>query len=386
MSWPRRHALRDRLALLGLVSCAAVLGSACSAAVQRDEHVGAQAWPIVYGMDDRIESFEGDDPALIAIAQRNTVAIMTDDVLSIGASHVGINAPNLGESHGLCADQRFADQPSGAICSGLLLDAHTLLTASHCVRGLTCERMRFLRGYYYHSEGALEPLTPSDIYRCKSVLTQQLSATASAERVDYALVELDRAVTGRLEAIEFRPRAEALSAGEPVTLVGFPGGVPLKLDRGGVVTDPRQATLDYFITNSDSFHGSSGSPVFDAADRLIGIQGRGDDDYMPSADGCNVVAQVSDDPALAHEQATYAFRAHEGLCDAQPDAALCCTQPKGCKDQPDATARGCSASSSGSAPGPIWSVWLLAPWAVIRGLRRRPARTSHSCQVDRKAQ
>jgi V8-like Glu-specific endopeptidase len=286
----------------------------------------------------------------------------------------------------LCADQRFAEQPSGAICSGILLDAQTVLTASHCVRGLSCERMRFLRGYYYRSEGVLAPLDPSDIYRCKSVLTQQLSATASTERVDYALVELDRAVESRLEAIEVRPRAEALNADEPVSLVGFPGGVPLKLDRGGVVTDPRQATLDYFITNSDSFHGSSGSPVFDAADRLIGIQGRGDDDYVASADGCNVVAQVGDDPVLAHEQATYAFRALEGLCDAQPDAALCCKAPKACKTQSDAPARGCSVSGIGGVSSHVVSPWLLWPWLAAPSLRRKAARKLHSCHVDRKAQ
>jgi hypothetical protein len=160
--------------------------------------------------------------------------------------------------------------------------------------------------------------------------------------------------------LEFRPAGEPLVPGEPVTVLGYSEGLPLKVHEGGVVTDPRAAELDYFVTNSDAFQGNSGAPVLDAQLRLVGVQTGGAADYE-SGSGCTLPVRLSDTSEAAVEQSTYVGRALAGLCDAEPEHALCCEVD--CAAHPGPT---CS-SGPGSTRGSAWpGAFLLCLTARLR--------------------
>ena len=67
-----------------------------------------------------------------------------------------------------------------------------------------------------------------------------------------------------------------MSQDQSLIVAGYPSGLPLKIDDGGRVRDPRSGTTDFFIANLDTFGGNSGSGVYDAATKqLVGILVRG---------------------------------------------------------------------------------------------------------------
>jgi hypothetical protein len=299
------------------------LGVACAACAgpERGE-VAVHASPIIHGEDDRIEAFAVVDDALRELALTRAVAITARDAVVEHGGAIELAAPSLGQVAELCPGERFAEQPAGALCSGLLFDRDLVLTAGHCPFMIACDSMQLVIGYHYVSEGVLAPLDGDDVYTCGEVLASERSPSAD-ERLDYAWIRLDRDVDNWVDPpIAVRDDSRPLERNEPLATFGFPNGTPLKVDDGAAVADPRPATLDFFTATTDSFYGSSGSPIFDAAGALVGTQNRGAADFVATDAGCNTVSRA---PAMAvsEEQATYGFRALAGLCEQEPRRRPC---------------------------------------------------------------
>ncbi|MCP4156146.1 MAG: trypsin-like peptidase domain-containing protein [bacterium] len=88
---------------------------------------------------------------------------------------------------------------------------------------------------------------------------------------DFALVKLDRRVKGR-EIVCVSDRSVFYE--QPVYVLGFPCGLPVKYAPGPVVESVGKA---YFMACMDVYSGNSGSPVFDAeSHELVGIVSRAD--------------------------------------------------------------------------------------------------------------
>jgi hypothetical protein len=107
-----------------------------------------------------------------------------------------------------------------------------------------------------------------------------------------------------------------------LTSAGAGGGVPLKVDSGGAVQDPRERLLDFFVADTDTSRGSSGGGAFDDELALAGVMSRGDADLERTSDGCMVTVHQPD-PAGAHEEFTYASHVIEGLCARSQASSLC---------------------------------------------------------------
>ena len=127
------------------------------------------------------------------------------------------------------------------------------------------------------------------------------------------MVELDRRADEARTPVPIGP-AE-LAAGEPLAVLGFPSGLPLKIDTGSRVIEPALGGLDFFSLDSDTFSSSSGSGVFDTEGTLVGVFLRGGQDFDTAADGCQTVRIIEDTSQVAlHEEAMYATRMLEPLC------------------------------------------------------------------------
>jgi len=299
----------------------ALAASACAAAP--DEPVKAPTTTVaavVYGEDGRLDWYAIEDAALKTQAHDSFAAMIPWDYLSLdeAGTPTVYGDPTLGETYGLCADQRFRDQPTAAVCSGTLIAEDLVLTAGHCMTDLSdCAGSAWVFDYLYDAEGVRAPMTADSVYRCVDVIVRP--GVDLEDDLDMAILQLDRPVTGRVPAQVARP--PTLQRGTPVILAGFPNGIPLKVDAGGLVRSPRMAQSDYFIASVDAFSGNSGSGVLAADHALIGVLVSGADDYA-SAGSCVVVSTL--DPDEAEESVMYAYHAAEAVCArGYPSVELC---------------------------------------------------------------
>jgi V8-like Glu-specific endopeptidase len=177
----------------------------------------------------------------------------------------------------ICPDERFADQTSiPYACSGFLVGPDLLVTAGHCavnfgeVRNMSegyCEAYTWYFDYFVSNmeDGEIQSVDADNIYKCKEIIY-----AISDERLpdkDFALIRLDRKVTGRnpLKISNRKVRNR-----DPLSLIGFPMGMPMKLtDQGRVKSTPKGETR--VITSLDAFSGNSGSPVFNSRREVIGV-------------------------------------------------------------------------------------------------------------------
>jgi hypothetical protein len=301
-----------------------------------------QQQTIVYGMDDRREPYEVDDPRLRELARSSLVALVAKSRFVVEKDGQSVLLANdLRSDQALCADQRFAEQPALADCSGVLIDDDLVLTAGHCfVEGDDCARYVYAFDFAYEAHRA--PLTPL-LVRCRALVLRAVTT-----QLDYAIVQLERPVADRAPVAL---RSNPLELGEGLVTMGFPSALPAKIDQGARVRaiDPRLGT---FTLDSDTFQGSSGSPIVDAQGALVGVLGRGGVDYVSVADqGCripNVVGAAADGGYF--EQATPLAPVRDALCaSGWPSARLCQTGPD-CSDTRCSTAESAATCATDCEP------------------------------------
>jgi len=82
---------------------------------------------IVYGDDNRIETFEANKLHQ-RLASATAGMINNNKVIKIG-DQMMLPPYSLKHDMNLCAEERFADQPSAVVCSGFLVGKDLLVTA-----------------------------------------------------------------------------------------------------------------------------------------------------------------------------------------------------------------------------------------------------------------
>jgi len=255
----------------------------------------------VYGNDDRRDWYEldytsaGDAMAGRLLANSIMVHITRAD-LGAPDSH-GIyrilddyaDSLRLGPVRNMCDGQKFLRQPRLGYCSATLVSPTGVITAGHCVPDQkTCDSAAYVFNYYVtghdaHGDPTFPLITSDDVYFCKSVST--MYATGGT---DIAHITLDRPVLGRVPAT-YRKTLVPTTPGQKLMMIGFPDGMPAKVEAGGTVTDAgRSNGFEFFVASTDSFGGNSGSGIFDADGMMIGVLVRGIKGYVQSG-GCTVV-------------------------------------------------------------------------------------------------
>lgn len=244
---------------------------------------------VIYGKDNRHDLYSYTNPKIVSLA-KSTVALVKASDLQKTSSLSTLLAESYQESMGLCSSERFKDQPAGAFCSGFLVAPNKIMTAGHCIESnLDCSETKFVFDYAMKdAKNARLSFSNAQIYSCKKILGRKLTANG----LDYAVIELDRAVVGR--APLKLSKNTALKVASKVFVIGHPSGLPTKITDSAKVRTINK-TDGFFVTNLDTYGGNSGSAVFNALTHEVeGILVRGEEDFA-SMGMCRISNQVGED-------------------------------------------------------------------------------------------
>ncbi len=260
-------------------SCGLLWGAVALAACSTESAAPADTPPLgkadVFGPDDRRELLDpANAPATKRWAASAATLVQTRFLAPDGPDHYRAEVPSLQQEYGVCDDEPFAQQPSLGDCSAALVAPDIMLTAGHCVWNPgDCRDSVFVFDFAYDTpERDVTRIARADVFRCEEVL----AIGRSSVTFDYALVRLARPV---LDRPPLPVRSERVRRGDRVTLIGFPLGLPLKIDAGGVVIDPDEGRHT-FATTFDAYGGNSGSAVLDSSTgEVVGVHVGGGPDF-----------------------------------------------------------------------------------------------------------
>ncbi|HNW43313.1 MAG TPA: serine protease [Elusimicrobiales bacterium] len=251
----------------------------------------------IYGADNRLDYYEA--AAGLQTLSDSVVSLWrSGDVTANAATKMSdLTTSTLGDDNYLCPNERFADQATGAFCSGTLVGEDLIMTAGHCVKTeAACADTKFIFGFKVGAKDETGPkaVASGEVYGCASIVKRYKAGEAGSPfpagqtlGADYALVKLDRKVTGHKPlAIN---RSGSIKKDTGIFVIGHPSGMPLKVAGDATVRDAGKK--GYFVANLDTFGGNSGSAVFNAAtNKIEGILVRGANDYTATPAGCYTVA------------------------------------------------------------------------------------------------
>lgn len=236
---------------------------------------------VIYGQDDRLDIFESSDNLMKELSLSTAVQILNRNLVETTPGQYTVKAETLAES-GMCKSERFANQPTAGNCSGFLVAGDKLVTAGHCINSdFDCQ------GHYWvfdfankEKEEKTFTFNKDQVYRCSKIIERKKDSMTQA---DYAVVKLERVVTGRTP---LKYRTEGKPADDAVfTVIGHPTGLPTKITAAADMRNNTNPT--FFVTNADTYGGNSGSAVVDSRTGIVeGILVRGDQDYSRTEDGC----------------------------------------------------------------------------------------------------
>lgn len=238
---------------------------------------------VIYGEDNRQDVVNVLDNLMVQKA-RSVAGMFGTSALSVLTSgDYKVVGKTLME-RGFCSSERFAAQMTAPVCTGFLVGPDLLVTAGHCVRKSTdCRNYYWAFDYKISTATSTTAIIPKNsVYKCSSIVTTVQSSTTLD---DYAVIRLNRKVTDRLP-LEIRRSGKILD-GTAVTLIGHPKGLPTKIADGANVRS--NSASKYFVANTDSYGGNSGSPVFDSLTGVVeGILVRGETDTVTTSAGCSI--------------------------------------------------------------------------------------------------
>jgi len=255
---------------------------------------------VIYGIDGRKDLYEVTNPLYLKLAASTTALVKKSDIQQNSSGVVKINAQTFAEVIGVCKKEKFSDQPSGAFCSGSLIGKNLMLTAGHCITSQDdCDSTKFVFGYDVAKKGKYPTAVPEqDVVGCKSIVYR----VENGDGADFGLIQLDRDVTNHEPLTLAMGRTNStIDKDTKLLMIGHPAGIPTKIEDSAKVRDP--SPNGFFVANTDSYGGNSGSAVFNqATGEIEGVLVRGDTDYVQ--DGSCYVSNVCAEDGCRGEDIT----------------------------------------------------------------------------------
>lgn len=245
---------------------------------------------VVYGIDDRMDVYESSD-LLLKDLSKSVAAQVLDSSFTLENDLFNLDKSTLADE-GMCKTERFSEQPASATCSGFLIAQNLLVTAGHCVREVSqCQNHTWVFDYAnYESVLPLFSFNKDQMFKCIEIVSR---VKDNATGLDFAVIKLDRNVIGR-RPFKIR-KSGKVDPNAVLTVIGFPSGIPLKITTGATVRD--NSNPNYFVMNSDTYGGNSGSAVVDTRTGIVeGILVRGDTDFeqAPNEECYQTVKRAND--------------------------------------------------------------------------------------------
>lgn len=231
---------------------------------------------VIYGDDNRRDLYQESSFAVLAIADATAAMFPNHELNMSPAGRYEYPQKSFESTYSLCPSEPFLNQPAAAQCSGFLVAENLLVTAGHCVGSeQDCEKNSWVFQFRMKNENEA-PLAfeAENVYKCK-----RLVATKYANKLDYAIVELDRPVRG-VRPLKMRSSAQNIKTGESVFVIGHPMGLPTKIADGASVRKI-DSSQNFFVANLDTYGGNSGSAVLNSKTLEVeGVLVRGETDLV----------------------------------------------------------------------------------------------------------
>ncbi len=229
---------------------------------------------VVYGRDDRIESFQlPQSSALNRVASATLLMTNSEKLRSLRAGHIKLDHVIFKKRLNVCNDEPYANQPLAGFCTAFLVAPNIVATAGHCANDIKCREISFVSKFALKSKNdTAEDVTTvpeGRVYSCRKILF----ASEAEKTPDMAIIQLDRKVA---EAKPLKISEDRVKVNETVYTVGHPLGLPQKIAPGLV---KKTSDKDQFVATLDGYHGNSGSAVTNAEGELKGIYVNGEDDF-----------------------------------------------------------------------------------------------------------
>ena len=263
---------------------------ALSALISLNTFASDSSTKIIYGKDNRADVYEVSNAAYKKLADSTVALVKRDDITQNSSGGLTVNAETFKDAMNLCTGERFADQPSGAFCSGSLIGKNLMLTAGHCITSQSdCQKTSFVFNYNVKTKNKFPgQMNKNDVVGCKELIYR----VQDNDGADFAIVRTDRDVTDHA-VLTLAKRSGKIAKGTELLMIGHPSGLPTKIEDGGKVRDNK--SNGFFLATTDSYGGNSGSAVFNRkTGEIEGVLVRGDTDFVKRG-ACyvsNVVAET----------------------------------------------------------------------------------------------
>ena len=252
----------------------------------------------IYNLDERELISSSTESKIKELSKSVGLIFYKDDLVDINnveknstiLSPLLTEKPPIGANY--CPSEKFADHHAyKKACTGFLIAKDIVITAGHCFRSKNdCHRKAItFEATIENEDGRGFKILNSEIYTCEKIIAQEYDQSETL--VDYAIIKLDRK-TNRVP-LKFR-QAKSIEDNAAVFMIGHPLGLPKTFSSNARVLE--NTTDIYFKTTLDSFHGNSGSPVFNSKNFWVeGVMVRGEgDEIYNSENKCNRYATYSD--------------------------------------------------------------------------------------------
>lgn len=247
---------------------------------------------VIYGQDNRKDLYQlFQNESLFKNLAASTALLTTSSKIS-ESQFPGLKeleTETLQNKMNVCSQEPFAQQPIGGWCSGFLVSQDILVTAGHCITSeYRCSQTAVIFDYAMKRNSSNPQFVPDqNIFQCKEIISRRYDPPRG---LDYAVIRLDRQVAGR-QPLRVRTLG-TVSDSEKLTIIGHPSGLPTKVASGAWIRE--NSASEYFVTNTDSYGGNSGSAVVNQNGEVEGILVRGETDYEYQG-GCMVSKKCVED-------------------------------------------------------------------------------------------
>lgn len=182
-----------------------------------------------------------------------------------------------GKTYRLCPDEPYYSQPTVGFGTAFFIDNDKIITALHCFDNKNIKDVYFVLGYVLANiDGTINPeFNSGQVFKIKKIVRKLVD-------YDIVILQLDKSYQGFYPPIA---KNYEYKLKNPIYALGYPIGLPLKLATNASIKSKPDNLFVY--TTLDTYHGNSGSPVFDkSTNEIIGILLEGGVDFVNQGN-CN---------------------------------------------------------------------------------------------------